>query len=66
MSKFSHDARANLSSKKKERHDLVTDHILSMSDVELDSYLQDNLQSAVDTREFLKHLTKIVAALAKK
>tara|TARA_R110000868_G_scaffold36278_17_gene128901 strand:+ start:3894 stop:4013 length:120 start_codon:yes stop_codon:yes gene_type:complete len=36
-----------------------------MSDEELDVYLEDNLRSAVDTREFLKQLTKIVAAISK-
>lgn len=66
MSKFSHDGIANMSPQQKEHHKLCCDPMLSMSDTELDTYLADNLKSAADTREYLKHLTKIVAALAKK
>lgn len=65
MSKLLHDGTACMSLKQKERHELCCSPILSMSDEELDVYLEDNLRSAVDTREFLKQLTKIVAALSK-
>jgi hypothetical protein len=66
LSKLIHDISANMPPRAKRLHDLLTDPILSMTDLELDDYLEANLRSAVDTREFLKKLTKIVAAAAKK
>lgn len=66
MSKLQHDGIAKMSTKQKERHELCCAPVLSMSDSELDAYFTENLKSVRDTREFLKHLTKIVAALAKK
>lgn len=65
MSKLNYDGVSKMTAKQKKRHELCCSPILSMSDEELDVYLEDNLRSAVDTREFLKQLTKIVAAISK-